>query len=119
MTRSRSPVPTSSQRIVEGECPTLPMAAIRPLVGSSKDSEAVTIPRLELTVEKENGLPAERVVLQDGDIARIGSHPSNHLVLTDPLVSRFHCCAKLEQGGWRLLDTGSLNGTRVGAVRVR
>jgi transcriptional regulator with GAF, ATPase, and Fis domain len=84
-----------------------------------KDSEAVTVPRLELTVQKENGAPAQRVVVQDGDIARIGSHPSNHLVLTDPLVSRFHCCAKLEQGGWRLVDTGSLNGTRVGAVRVR
>jgi transcriptional regulator with GAF, ATPase, and Fis domain len=95
------------------------MTAIRSLTGSPKDSEAVTVPRLELTVEKENGAPARRVVLQDGDIARIGSHPSNHLVLTDPLVSRFHCCAKLEQGGWRLLDTGSLNGTRVGAVRVR
>jgi transcriptional regulator with GAF, ATPase, and Fis domain len=95
------------------------MTATRSLVGDAKESEAVTIPRLELTVEKENGAPAQRIVLQDGDIARIGSHPSNHLVLTDPLVSRFHCCAKLEQGGWRLLDTGSLNGTRVGAVRVR
>jgi DNA-binding NtrC family response regulator len=95
------------------------MAAIRPLAGSAKDSEAVTIPRLELTVVKENGIPSGRVVVQDGDITRIGSHASNHLVLADPLVSRFHCCAKLEQGGWRLLDTGSLNGTRVGAVRVR
>src|SRR5689334_22108850 len=102
MPRSRSPVPVSSQRLVGGESPTIPMRAIEVPRASAKDSEAVTIPRLELTVKKENGAAAERVVLQDGDIARIGSHPSNHLVLSDPLVSRFHCCAKLEQGGWRL-----------------
>lgn len=81
--------------------------------------ESVKIPRLELAVEQENGVPSQRSVAQEGDIARIGSHSSNHLVLNDPLVSRFHCCAKLDQGGWRLLDTGSLNGTSVGGVRIR
>src|SRR6266542_37345 len=120
MSRSRPPAPVASQRLVGGESPTLPMITTRAPVEITKNgSEAVTVPRLELTVEKENGVPAQRVVLHDGDIARIGSHPSNHLVVTDPLVSRFHFCAKLEQGGWRLLDSGSLNGTRVSAVRIR
>src|SRR4051794_19609096 len=119
MASSRPPVPGFSDRLIEGESPTLPMAPRGVTLGVSPKREAVEIPRLELTVEHENGVVCRRLVAHDGDIARIGSHPSNHVVISDPLVSRFHCCAKLEQGGWRVVDTGSLNGTRVEGVKVR
>ncbi len=82
----------------------------------------VAVPRLELCVEREGGeasaAPPRSIVL-DGEFFRIGSHPVNNLVLTDPLVSRFHCSLGRTATGLRLTDSGSLNGTRVGGVRVR
>jgi transcriptional regulator with GAF, ATPase, and Fis domain len=41
------------------------------------------------------------------------------VVLDDRLVSRFHCRLTRTTGSWRLVDTGSLNGTRIGGIRVR
>ncbi|MFT3766424.1 MAG: sigma 54-interacting transcriptional regulator [Minicystis sp.] len=80
--------------------------------------ELVAIPRLELLVETEGGRPSSRRVIQEGEVCRVGSHPSNDLVLDDPRVSRFHCRLSREAGGWRLTDAGSLNGTRLGGLRV-
>src|SRR5262245_53654614 len=52
-------------------------------------------------------------------MCRIGSHPSNELALDDPQVSRFHCSLSRTESGWRINDSGSLNGTLVNGVRVR
>jgi transcriptional regulator with GAF, ATPase, and Fis domain len=81
--------------------------------------DVVTVPRLELLVEREAGKPSARQVILDGDFFRIGSHPGNNLVLDDKLVSRFHLSLTRAGSGWRLGDSGSLNGTRLGGVRVR
>ncbi len=83
------------------------------------DGGSFALPRLELCVEREPGQPAQRAIVVDGEFFRIGSHPVNNLVLTDPLVSRFHCSLARSATGFRLTDSGSLNGTRVGGVRVR
>ena len=48
----------------------------------------------------------------------IGSHPSNEIVLDDPMVSRFHCRIAREGGAWRIVDLSSKNGTRVDGVKV-
>jgi DNA-binding NtrC family response regulator len=80
---------------------------------------AIELPRIELYVEREAGKDAPRTVVVDSDYIRIGSHASNDLVLSDPLVSRFHCQLTRGPSGFRLLDTGSLNGTRVGGTRTR
>jgi transcriptional regulator with GAF, ATPase, and Fis domain len=79
----------------------------------------VAVPRLELTVEAEAGQTTTRVEVLDGEFFRIGSHPANDLVLTDPLVSRFHCSLTRSETGFRITDSGSLNGTRLSGVRVR
>jgi transcriptional regulator with GAF, ATPase, and Fis domain len=79
----------------------------------------ITMPRIELTVEREGGQPAQRAVVLDGEFFRMGSHPVNNLVLTDPLVSRFHLSLFRTPAGFRVSDSGSLNGTRVSGVRVR
>jgi len=80
---------------------------------------AVAIPRLELVVEREAGQQSQRSVVLDGDLFRLGSYPSNDLVLSDPLVSRFHCRLARGNSGWTMSDNGSLNGTRLDGVRVR
>lgn len=82
-------------------------------------STIVAIPRLHLTVEREGGKPAERSLELDGERIRVGSHPSNELVLDDRLVSRFHCTLTLQEGSWRITDTESLNGTLLSGVRIR
>jgi DNA-binding NtrC family response regulator len=81
--------------------------------------DTVAVPRLTMTVERENGQFVQRTVTHDGDLCRIGTHASNDLVLADPAVSRFHCRLVREDGTWRVRDTGSLNGSRIDGVRIR
>lgn len=49
----------------------------------------------------------------------IGTHKSNDLCLTDPMVSRFHCEIRVDMSGSQVMDLGSKNGTVVDGVRVR
>jgi DNA-binding NtrC family response regulator len=76
------------------------------------------VARIEVVVEREAGREISRTKVIDGDLCRIGSHESNHVVLHDELVSRFHCSLWRDAQGWHITDTGSLNGTRIGPVRV-
>ena len=82
-----------------------------------KFAKSVAAPRLRLTVERESGRPETRSVTVDGERVRIGSHPSNDLVLADPSVSRFHFHLLKEKNAWRVRDTGSTNGTSIQGVR--
>src|SRR5262249_53895565 len=52
-------------------------------------------------------------------MTRVGSAPGNHVRLTDPTVSRFHCELHLAGGALRVVDLESTNGTYVNGVRVR
>jgi two-component system response regulator HydG len=79
----------------------------------------ITGPQLTLTVEQEAGEPALRTVVFEGDVCRMGTHPSNDLTIQDPAVSGFHCRLVLDSEGWRIEDSGSLNGTRVKDLRIR
>jgi DNA-binding NtrC family response regulator len=99
------PNPQSKRRRGSGTVPSVP------------NFEAV--PRISLRVEREAGSSADREVVVDAENCRIGSHPANDLVLEDPMVSRFHCALARTSAGWRLADSGSLNGTRLCGVRVR
>ncbi len=75
--------------------------------------------RLEVTVVREAGEPASRVVLLDGERFQIGSHEKNDLMLADPSVSRFHCVIERGTTSWRVTDAGSLNGTKLGGISIR
>jgi transcriptional regulator with GAF, ATPase, and Fis domain len=88
-----------------------------PLLGAS-DRVEVELPRLSIEVERECGRLTSRSHSHDGEICRIGSAASNHIVLDDPTISRFHCSIQRDRGVWRIIDTGSTNGTRVNGVRI-
>jgi DNA-binding NtrC family response regulator len=75
--------------------------------------------RLTLTVEVEAGKPTSRTVVHEGDVCRIGTHPSNDLKLEDPSVSRFHCRLVPDRHGWRVEDAGSMNGTWLQGLRIQ
>jgi DNA-binding NtrC family response regulator len=82
-------------------------------------STKVPVSRLAAVVEHEAAQPAFRELAIDGEACRIGSHPSNDIVLADPQVSTFHCRLVRTETGWRVVDNGSLNGTLLMGVRVR
>ena len=79
----------------------------------------VPVPRVTVVIEREAGDDASREMTIDGETCRVGSHSSNDVVVDDPQVSSFHCRLVRADSGWCVVDSGSLNGTRVGGVRVR
>lgn len=85
---------------------------LRPLIDIAQ-------PGLTLKVELEGGAASGRVLVHEGDVCRVGTHPSNDLVIEDPAVSRFHCRLVPDPLGWLVEDMGSLNGTRLEGVRIR
>jgi transcriptional regulator with GAF, ATPase, and Fis domain len=86
-------------------------SALQPLGTIPSLVEHVAIPRLEVVVEREGDKPSSRTMQLDGGTLRVGTHPSNEIVLNDPTVSRFHCRFTLENQVCRVQDLGSLNGT--------
>ena len=84
---------------------------LRPLIDIAQ-------PGLTLIIESEGGKETGRLHQHEGDVCRIGTHPSNDLVIEDPAVSRFHCKLVPDPQGWRVEDSGSLNGTRVSELRI-
>ena len=84
---------------------------IRPLIDIAQA-------RLTLIVESDGGQPVARTVVHEGDVCRIGTHPSNDITLEDPAVSRFHCRLVPDRDGWRVEDSGSLNGTHLQGLNI-
>jgi len=76
------------------------------------------LPKLVIEVMRE-AQHGERTFVHQGEVCRIGTHSSNHLVLRDPAVSRFHFKLTREGSLWRVQDNGSLNGITLDGVRVR
>jgi DNA-binding NtrC family response regulator len=48
----------------------------------------------------------------------VGTGPDNHLVLTDPTVSRTHARIQFDPAGYKIADEGSKNGVIVSGMRV-
>ncbi|CAN5913953.1 hypothetical protein BH11MYX4_BH11MYX4_12480 [soil metagenome] len=90
-----------------------------PQATAPTNRKRIASPRMELIVEREAGVEASRVMTLDGERFQLGSHRKNDLVLDDPRVSRFHCTIERAENAWRVIDSGSLNGTFVGGIAVR
>lgn len=105
-------------RSITGEREITRVIRDNPLHETRHAGPEVELPRLHVEVERIAGAEASETRLFDGDVFRIGSHPSNDLVLDDPTVSRFHCRIARAGTSWRITDTGSKNGTRVNSVKV-
>jgi transcriptional regulator with GAF, ATPase, and Fis domain len=78
----------------------------------------VELSRLHVTVERVAGAERSETHVLEGEVCRIGSHPSNDVVLDDPTISRFHCRVSRAGAAWRIEDAGSTNGTRINAIKV-
>lgn len=56
--------------------------------------------------------------LLDSEVTLAGRHPDADVFLDDVTVSRRHVEFRREEGGFRVVDSGSLNGTYVNGDRV-
>ncbi len=68
-------------------------------------------------LEIKTDLGTKRIKLSDG-IITIGRQPDNALVLSDDQASRHHCLIEPANGGYRVRDLGSRNGTRLNRQRI-
>ena len=68
-------------------------------------------------LEIKTELGTRRIKLSDGSIT-IGRQPDNLLVLADDQASRHHCIIEPANGGFRVRDLGSRNGTLLNRQRI-
>ena len=59
----------------------------------------------------------KRLKLGDGPVS-IGRQPDNALVIPDELTSRHHCVIEPWEGGFRIRDLGSANGTKLNDQKI-
>ena len=83
-------------------------------VGPSASERSFARLRLSVVV----GPDAGRELIADERQVSIGTSAGNHLVLTDPSVSRHHVEITLTRRGARIRDLGSTNGIRVDGVEI-
>ncbi len=70
-----------------------------------------------LVVRRDDGF-GDVVPLTPGQTCTLGRAASNRIVLKDDLCSREHAEISADEGGWRVRDLNSLNGTRVNGAPV-
>jgi len=70
--------------------------------------------RLEVVSGPNRG----QVAASDGTELYVGTAPGNHLLVTDPTVSRHHAVVAATPEGFQVRDLGSTNGTHLAGYRV-
>jgi DNA-binding NtrC family response regulator len=88
-----------------------PVHTVRQLTPSSLPVEVVRLVVLE-------GPDAPRALVASGESLSVGTADGNDLVLTDPMVSRFHLTARAVSAGVAVSDGGSTNGTFFEGARL-
>jgi pSer/pThr/pTyr-binding forkhead associated (FHA) protein len=69
---------------------------------------------IEAVLVMQNG---ERIVLET-DSLKIGRQATCRIVFNDSNVSREHAQMRRTADGWKLLDLGSTNGTKINGVKI-
>ena len=73
----------------------------------------------QLRIRVSDGPDAGREAVSDGSELSLGTAPDNHLVLTDPTVSRHHLKVRCTERGYWVRDLGSTNGILMGPHLVQ
>ena len=73
-------------------------------------------PRYQLVVQR--GPKPEQVFELHRDLVTIGRDIANHIVFSDPEVSRRHLRLHRTESGYQVVDLGSTNGTYVNQMRI-
>ena len=75
------------------------------------------IPLKTIRVEVTSGPDRGKVVVAHGDTVTLGTAAGNDLLLTDPMVSRYHLELRRSAGRILVTDLGSTNGTGVASAQ--
>ncbi|WP_125611475.1 FHA domain-containing protein [Specibacter cremeus] len=97
---------------------------LAPPLGPEERSAVDSLPAGSALLIAHTGPNAGARFLLDGDVTTAGRHPDADIFLDDVTVSRRHARFNRVEGGFEVVDAGSLNGTyvngdRVDAVRLR
>ncbi|HEY5494893.1 MAG TPA: FHA domain-containing protein [Candidatus Anoxymicrobiaceae bacterium] len=96
---------------------------LTPVEADVENEEEIAVPEEELTagaamlVVKRGPNAGTRFVLTK-PVTTVGRHPESDMFLDDITVSRRHAEISNEDGSFRIVDMGSLNGTYVNKLRV-
>ena len=96
---------------------------LTPVEAEVEQEEEIQVPEEDLAagaamlVIKRGPSAGTRFVITK-DVTTVGRHPESDIFLDDITVSRRHAEIKRSEGGFRMTDMGSLNGTYVNKLRV-
>lgn len=108
--------------------PDIPMEGIRVEAEKRRDEVGQTAAFTAVpTTPAPHALPRNAFLIVEGNrvfsldrpVINIGRRPDNHLVLSDPRVSRSHAQIRAIRGQYVLFDLNSTGGTVVNGMRVR
>jgi hypothetical protein len=86
----------------------------RALAGGRRSRRVTRLRHLQVQVAGERaGVAVGETLPLRLPFTTLGRSQENDLVLNDPLISSRHLSLSFEKGGWRILDRGSRNGTRL------
>ncbi|MCA3749248.1 MAG: FHA domain-containing protein [Rubrobacter sp.] len=71
-----------------------------------------------IELDQVEGTAGRRMHDISREVVTVGRHPESDIFLDDVTVSRKHAEITRSEGGYRIRDVGSLNGTYVNRVRV-
>jgi len=71
-----------------------------------------------IELDQVEGTAGRRMHDISRELVTVGRHPESDIFLDDVTVSRKHAEIRRSEGGYRIRDVGSLNGTYVNRVRV-
>lgn len=84
----------------------------------SEESEEASDSAALIELDQVEGTAGRRMHDVGADGVRIGRDYESNIVLDDVTVSREHAGISREERGFKIIDSGSLNGTYVNRVRV-
>ena len=87
-------------------------------LGGDDPASADALPPGTALLVVRRGPNAGSRFLLDSDVTTAGRHPNSDIFLDDVTVSRQHATFERHAGGFKVVDTGSLNGTYINNDRV-
>ena len=117
--RASEPVPSDATATITFGAPAkAPENDDRAMLNESDAAAVDALPARSALLVVQRGPGAGSRYLLDGDLSTVGRHPESDIFLDDITVSRRHVEFRRAEGGFRVHDVGSLNGTYVNGDRV-
>ncbi len=112
------PTPSDSTATITFGAPPKPDSDERASLNAADAAAVDALPSGSALLVVQRGPGAGSRYLLDTDLSTVGRHPESDIFLDDITVSRRHVEFRRQDGGFRVHDVGSLNGTYLNGDRV-